>query len=110
MDLRKSLITAGIAIFLVTALAAVLCPAFADGEQRMIGNLLKIVTASDGKSAEVTLKDIKTGKEVRLLVTNELVLDKFKYGKTAVGDQIRAKYEDTDGKNKCTYFKKVAGE
>ncbi len=110
MDLRKSVAAAGIAIFLLAASCAVPLRVLADGEQRMIGTLAKIVASSDGKSAEVTLKDIKTGKDVRIVVTNELTLDKFKYGKTVVGDQIRAKYEEEGGKNKCTYFKKVAGE
>ena len=104
------MISFGIAICVMALFLPVSTRLLAGDEQRMIGNLTKISPASDGKSAEATLKDIKTSKEVILYVTNELVLDKFKYGKTVVGDQIRAKYERVNGKNRCTYFKKVAGE
>jgi hypothetical protein len=79
-------------------------------DQKVVGVIVRFSIASDGKSVEATLKDIRKDKEIKLHVTNELVIDKFRYGKLAAGAEVRAKYEFRDGKNYCSYFRKVSGE
>ncbi|HEY3490590.1 MAG TPA: hypothetical protein VGK27_10795 [Candidatus Deferrimicrobiaceae bacterium] len=79
-------------------------------DQKIVGVVVRFDIASDGKSVEATVKDLRKDKEIKLHVTNELVIDKFRYGKLAAGAEIRAKYEFRDGKNYCSYFRKVSGE
>jgi hypothetical protein len=79
-------------------------------DQKIVGVVVRFDIASDGKSVEATVKDLRKDKEIKLHVTNELVIDKFRYGKLAAGAEVRAKYEFRDGKNYCSYFRKVSGE
>jgi hypothetical protein len=84
--------------------------AFALEDQKLVGVIVRFDIASDGKSVEATVKDMRKDKEIKLFITNELVIDKFRYGKLAPGAEVRAKYETKDGKNHCSYFRKVGGE
>jgi len=76
---------------------------------KMVGTISKIEMAADGKSANVLLKDTKSGEEVAITVNDELTLDKFNDKRIVDGDEIRCKYEKVDGKNTSKMFKKTAG-
>ena len=78
-------------------------------EIKIVGTVMKIELAADGKSAVATLKDNKTDESVAIIVTDELTLDKFKEKKIVEGDEIRAKYDKQNGKNMSKTFKKTAG-
>lgn len=92
----------------LAALALALAqPAFADA-MTIVGPVTKIELAKDGKSAEATLKDNKSGAPVVVFVTDELTLDKFKDKRIVVGDEIRTRFEKAD-KNLSKSFRKTAG-
>ena len=78
-------------------------------EVKMVGSISKIEMAADGKSATAILKDNKTEESVTIIVSDELTLDKFKDKRIVEGDEIRCKFEKTDGKNTSKMFKKTAG-
>jgi len=78
-------------------------------EAKMIGAISTIELSTDGKAATAILKDTKTGESVTILVTDELTLDKFKDKRIVEGDEIRCKFEKTEGKNNSKMFKKTAG-
>lgn len=78
-------------------------------EVKMIGSVVSIKMAGDGKSADAVLKDVKSGDPVTLTVTDDLTLEKFKDKRIVAGDEIRAKFEKKDGKNSSKIFKKTAG-
>lgn len=78
-------------------------------ELKMVGTVSKIELAADGKSANVILKDTKSGTEVPILVNDELTLDKFKDKRIVVDDEIRCRYDNESGKNLSKSFKKTAG-
>lgn len=82
-------------------------PAFADAVT-IVGPVTKIELAKDGKSAEATLKDNKSGAPVVIFVNDELTLDKFKDKRIVVGDEIRTRFEKAD-KNLSKSFRKTAG-
>lgn len=73
----------------------------------IVGTLSKIKLAPDGKSATATLKDGKSGDAVTVNVSDDLTLDKFKDKRIVEGDEIRTRFEKSDGKSKS--FKKTAG-
>ena len=102
-----------ISIVLLAALMVVSTLAFvqtASAEDvKMTGSISKIEIAADKKSATAVLKDSKSGEEVSILVTDELTLDKFMDKRIVEGDEIRCKFEKTDGKNTSKMFKKTAG-
>lgn len=78
-------------------------------ELKMVGVVTKIDVAKDGKAANVTLKDNKSGELVTVTVTDELTLDKFKDHRIVEGDEIRCKYEVVGGKKGSKLFRKTAG-
>ena len=79
-------------------------------EIKMVGVITKIEMAGkDAKTATVTLKDNKSGESVVIIVNDDLTLDKFKDHRIVDGDEIRCKYEPTDGKNISKLFRKTAG-
>ena len=102
-----------ISAFILTALLAVSGLAFTSGAYAdpvtIVGNITKITLAPDGKSAVAILKDGKTGKPVSIDITDNLTLDKFKDKRIVEGDEIRAKFENQNGKNHSKSFKKTAG-
>ena len=73
----------------------------------IVGTISKIKLAPDGKSAVAILKDAKSGESVTVNIADELTLDKFKDKRIVEGDEIRTKFEKSDGKSKS--FKKTAG-
>lgn len=75
----------------------------------VIGTLSQITLAPDGKSAEIVLKDEKTGKDVMLQIADDETLDKLKDKRVTEGDEVRVRYEPAGGKNLSKSFRKVAG-
>ena len=78
-------------------------------EVKMVGSISKIEMAADGNSAAAVLKDNKTGESVKIIISDELTLDKLKDKRIVEGDEIRCKFEKVDGKNNSKMFKKTAG-
>lgn len=78
----------------------------AAADEKIVGTVQKI--EMQGKSAIVTMKDTKSGKEIKVLVEDDLTLDKFKDKRIVEGDEIRCKF-DTAEKNKSKLFRKTAG-
>jgi len=73
----------------------------------IVGTISKITMAADGKSATAILKDVKSGEAVTINISDDLTLDKFKDKRIVEGDEIRTRFEKSDGKSKS--FKKTAG-
>ena len=100
-------------VILVVASSLVILPqggiAFAE-EMKMVGVITKIeIAGADAKSATATLKDVKSGESVTVIVSDDLTLDKFKDHRIVEGDEIRCRYEVKDGRNISKYFRKTAG-
>ena len=106
--MRKNLLSLVIASVLAVSALAV-APAASAEEVKMVGAITKIKLAADGKSAVAILKDNKTGATITLNVADDLTLDKFKDKRIVEGDEIRAKFDNTGGKNASMSFKKTAG-
>ena len=94
------------AVFL--ALAFVLGDAAAQ-DVTVVGPVVRIVLAADGQSAVATLKDGKSGEEVKVNISDELTLDKFKDKRIVEGDEIRARIQKKDDGNASKSFRKTAG-
>ena len=93
----------------LTVSAAFFSPAALAADVKMVGVVEKIQLAPDGKSAKATLKDNKSGNSVVLSISDDETLDKFKDKRIQVGDEIRARYDDTGGNNASKSFRKTAG-
>lgn len=104
--MRKSLIQLIVSIALAVGTLTVSPIASAD-DVKMVGVVTKIKLAADGKSAQATLKDGKSGESVTINITDDETLDKFKDKRIQEGDEIRAKYDNAGNKSKS--FKKTAG-
>jgi hypothetical protein len=77
---------------------------------KVVGYLVKIDKAPDGKSALATL--LVKGKKIVVFISDSLTLTKFKIGKIRKDDEIRCKYEPgagKDGSNLSVYFRRTAG-
>jgi hypothetical protein len=100
-----------LAIMIVAACAAgVLLATSARAEDTtIVGPVTRIELAADGKSAQATLKDEKSGGTVTVTITDDLTLDKFKDKRIVEGDEIRTRFDKKDGKNGSKSFKKTAG-
>ena len=97
-------------LFTMLAMSSfVFVPAASAEDVKMVGAISKIDLPADGKSATAILKDSKTGEAVKIVVTDELTLDKFNDKRIVVGDEIRCKFEKVDGINNSKMFKKTAG-
>ena len=92
------------------ALAAfALTPAASAADVRMIAQVAAVELAPDGKSALVTVKNVKGGGEVKLTVKDAPTLDKLAAKSIAPGDQVRLSYDDGGGANLVKTFKKAEG-
>lgn len=60
-----------------------------------------------GGSAKVTAKDKKSGKDITVIVKDQLTLDKLSDKRIANDDEVRVKYESTTGVTKL--MRKAAG-
>jgi len=99
--MRKSIF-----VFVVVVMLGLSSLALA-ADQKIVGVVEKIQFS--GNSATVMLKDNKTGTKVPITVTDSLTLDKLRDKRIGVGDEIRCKFYDTDGKNVSKLFRKTAG-
>ncbi|MBI5255909.1 MAG: hypothetical protein HY855_05375 [Burkholderiales bacterium] len=106
--MRKNLSTLLLSAVLAASALAI-SPSVSAEEIKMVGTITKIKLAADGKSATATLKDVKSGEAVTISITDDLTLDKFKDKRIVESDEIRAKYDNTGGKNLSKSFKKTAG-
>lgn len=104
--MRKNLTQLLVSIALATATLTLSPLAMAD-DVKMVGVVTKIKMAGDGKSAQATLKDVKSGESVTINITDDETLDKFKDKRIQDGDEIRAKFDSNGNKSKS--FKKTAG-
>jgi hypothetical protein len=104
--MRKNLTQLLVSIALATATLTVSPLAMAD-DVKMVGVVTKIKMAGDGKSAQATLKDVKSGESVTINISDDETLDKFKDKRIQDGDEIRAKFDSNGNKSKS--FKKTAG-
>ncbi len=77
-------------------------------DDKVLGTLTKIELAKPDL-AVATLKDGSNGKVVEITVVDKVTLDKFQDKRITVGDEIKAKYEQKNGKNVATFFKKPGG-
>ena len=107
----KRFAIASMLFVVAVAAAGFLSPGAATAEEiKLVGVITKIdISGADAKTATATLKDIKTGESVTVIVNDDLTLDKFKDHRIVTGDEIRLKYEVKDGKNISKYFRKTAG-
>lgn len=104
--MRKNLTQLLVSIALATATLTVSPLAMAD-DVKMVGVVTKIKMAGDGKSAQATLKDVKSGESVTINITDDETLDKFKDKRIQDGDEIRAKFDSNGNKSKS--FKRTSG-
>jgi hypothetical protein len=102
--MKKLIASLAFAAFTTLTIASVALAA----EEKLVGNITKIEMAGDKKSANITLKDTKTGKEVKVLVPDDVTLDKFKDKRILEGDEVRVKYDPAE-KNKTKLLRKTAG-
>lgn len=80
------------------------------GENKMVGVITHIeIAGKSAKTAVASLKDNASEKEIDIVITDDLTLDKFKDHRIVEGDEIKCKYEVKGGKNVGTYFRKTAG-
>ena len=98
----------------VLAVVALSVFTFSKGAQadeiKFVGVITKIeIAGKDAKTAMATLKDNKSGELVAVTVNDDLTLDKFKDHRIVEGDEIRCKYEVSEGKKLSKYFRKTAG-
>ena len=99
-----------LAVSAVLAASTLFAAAPAAAQQvTVVGPVVQINLAKDGRSAVAVLKDGKTGESVSLNVTDDLTLEKFKDKRIVIGDEIRARFDKKDGRNDSKYFRKTAG-
>lgn len=104
--MRKAVSVIMMAAFMALSIVSFSGVASAE-EVKMIGVIQKI-EMKGAKEAVVTLKDNKTGKNVEIVVTDDLTLDKFKDKRIKLDDEIRCKYDNAGGKNTSKLFRKTA--
>ena len=104
--MRKNLTKLFVSIAIASA-ALTISPLASADDVKMVGVITKLKVAADGKSAQATLKDAKSGELITINISDDETLDKFKDKRIQEGDEIRAKYDNTGNKSKS--FKKTAG-
>lgn len=92
---------------LIAAALALAAPVLAD-DVTIVGPIVKIDLAADGKSATATLKNNKDGGLVIIFIADDITLDKLKDKRIQEGDEIRTRF-DKGEKNLSKSFKKTAG-
>ena len=104
--MRKNLTKLFVSIAIASA-ALTISPLASADDVKMVGVITKLKVAADGKSAQATLKDAKSGELITINISDDETLDKFKDKSIQEGDEIRAKYDNAGNKSKS--FKKTAG-
>lgn len=74
-------------------------------EMKIVGPIAKIQTA--GNKATVVVKDNASGKDISIIVTDQLTVDKLNDKRITTGDEVRVKYDNKDNVSKL--FRKTAG-
>ena len=77
-------------------------------EVKIVGYLLTVETAADGKSAVATLM-VKGKGKIAIYVADDLTLKKFKIKKIRTDDEIKCSYKQVDGRNLSVKFLRAAG-
>lgn len=104
----KSMFSAALAAAIFAAAGLASTSAMAQ-DVTVVGQLTRIELATDQLSAVATLKNVANGEEVKVNITDELTLDKFKDKRIVEGDEIRTRFDRKDGRNGSKSFKKTAG-
>lgn len=104
----KSIFSAALAAVVFAAAGLASTSAMAQ-DVTVVGQLTRVELAADQLSAVATLKNVANGEEVKVTITDELTLDKFKDKRIVEGDEIRARFDKKDGRNGSKSFKKTAG-
>jgi hypothetical protein len=98
-----------VAALVILCALSLSAPAHA-AEMKFVGVITSISLAdADATTATATVRNVKTQELVVIVINDELTLDKLKDRRIAVGDEVRCKYEQIDGKNVSTYLRKTAG-
>ncbi|ACD95668.1 hypothetical protein [Trichlorobacter lovleyi] len=92
-------------IFAITALLISQASVSFAEELKIVGPVVKI-QAEAGK-ATVVIKDNASGKDVAIIVTDQLTVDKLNDKRITTGDEVRVKYDSKDNVSKL--FRKTAG-
>jgi hypothetical protein len=74
-------------------------------EAKIVGPITKI--QAEASKASVTVKDNASGKDVTVMVTDQLTIDKLKDKRITTGDEVRVKYDTKDNVSKL--LRKTAG-
>ena len=104
--MRKNLTKLFVSIAIASA-ALTISPLASADDVKMVGVITKLKVAADGKSAQATLKDAKSGELITINISDDETLDKFKDKRIQEGDEIRAKYDSNGNKSKS--FKRTSG-
>jgi hypothetical protein len=75
----------------------------------MVGRVVAIQVAADGKSAVATVASVKDGKEVKVTVNDKATLDLLSGKRIVPGDEVRLSYDSATGANLSKRFKKASG-
>lgn len=89
--------------------AAAFAPKSTAADVRMIAQVGAVQMAADGKSARVTVKNVKGGDAIVVTVTDAATLEKLAARSIGPGDQVRLMFDDNGGHNLSKTFKKAEG-
>jgi hypothetical protein len=97
-----------IVVSILTVLCAVMFTGIAVSGEEIEIKKAKIKTIDLGTN-EVALQDMKTDKDVTVMVEDNDAQEKLKAGKIRVGSKVKVKYTTKDSKNIASSFKKLPG-
>ncbi|MDK9718850.1 MAG: hypothetical protein OEL57_13240, partial [Trichlorobacter sp.] len=72
---------------------------------KVVGPVVKI--QAEAAKATVVIKDNTSGKDISVIVTDQLTVDKLNDKRITTGDEVRVKYDTKDNISKL--FRKTAG-
>jgi len=106
--MKKLVSVVAMMVLVAVSLVSFSTPASAE-EIKMVGVITKYEMSADKKVVTTTVKDSKSAELVVIVVEDEGTVAKFGDKRIVVGDEVRVKYNVTDGKNVARLFKKTAG-
>jgi len=106
--MKKLVSVVAMMVLVAVSLVSFSTPASAE-EIKMVGVITKYEMSVDKKVVTTTLKDTKSAALIVITVTDDMTIEKFGDKRIVVGDEVRVKYNVTDGKNVARLFKKTAG-
>lgn len=95
--------------YCLALLCLLIFPALVYADSRRIGAISSF-SSPDSAEMSVTMKDVKTSEIFEVLIKDSLTKDRFKDGVFNVGDEVRVKYAEKNGKNESMLFRKTSGE